>query len=256
MDWFCAVIVGVGLGVGVAFAVMAGLLNKSNNIGDSRDDIEKYGLGVTMTSSEDFGAIMPGSIIDSYCEASVSMFTHDKSIIEFANHKLSVIPERPLERYIPKPEDKLAEEAMKKLAEELKEEGTVYNGKSRAPEKPVDLTSGMDNLTKGTSGGASGGGILGGLGAAGVAAASKERPAPLWDAPKPEPKKQEKIFDPVEAEIAMMFGDDLPTGEIDPEAQQFLQPDAPVYEAPTASKPLWESANPDEDFSDFEEDEF
>ena len=73
---------------------------------------------------------------------------------------------------------------------------------------------------------------------------------------QPEVKKPKKEnFDPLEAEIAMMFGDDVPTGPIDPEVQQFLRPDAPVYEAPTASRPLWESANRDDDFSDFTEDE-
>lgn len=218
MFWVLAVIFGIAWGIGSSFALMALLLSKSNNIGDSRDEIEKYGLGVTMTTTEDFGAIGGASpIIDSYCEASMAMFTHDKSMIEFSNHALKTVPARPLERYIPTAEDKIADEAAKKIAQELKEEGV----------------------------------------AAGVAA-SKRRPAPLWDAPKPkpEPKPEKEIFDPVEAEIAMMFGDDVPTGPIDPEAQQFLRPDAPVYEAPTASKPLWEAADPNDDFSDFEEDEF
>lgn len=258
MFWVLAVIFGIAWGIGSSFALMALLLSKSNNIGDSRDEIEKYGLGVTMTTTEDFGAIGGASpIIDSYCEASMAMFTHDKSMIEFSNHALKTVPARPLERYIPKPEDKLADEAAKKIAQELKEEGVAFSKDPSASEPTPGLVNGRS------------GGILGNFGAAGAAAAggvaagvagSKNRPAPLWDAPKPkpkpEPKPEKEIFDPVEAEIAMMFGDDLPTGPIDPEAQQFLRPDAPVYEAPTASKPLWEAADPNDDFSDFEDDEF
>ncbi len=119
MDWFLAAIFAIGLGAGTAFVLMAILLNRSNNIGDSRDDIEKYGLGVTITSAEDFGAIPIGPITESYCEASMSMFTHDKSMIEFSNHALAVVPARPLERYIPKPEDEISKEAVKRVLNEL-----------------------------------------------------------------------------------------------------------------------------------------
>ena len=253
MFWFLAVIFGIAWGIGSSFALMALLLSKSNNIGDSRDEIEKYGLGVTMTTTEDFGAIGGASpIIDSYCEASMAMFTHDKSMIEFSNHALKTVPARPLERYIPTAEDKIADEAAKKIAQELKEEGVAFSKDPSVSEPTPGLVNGRSSGILGNLGAAAAGGV-----AAGVAA-SNRRPDPLWDAPKPkpEPKPEKEIFDPVEAEIAMMFGDDVPTGPIDPEAQQFLRPDAPVYEAPTASKPLWESANPDEDFSDFEEDEF
>lgn len=266
MYWFLAVIFGIAWGVGASFALMAILLNKSNNIGDSRDDIEKYGLGVTVTSSEDLGAISPGPIIDSYCEATMAMFTHDKSMIEFSNHKLSVVPERPLERYVPKPEDQIEKETVKKILEELKEEGLPNMTEPSSGSEPTPgLVNGRSGGILGSLGaaGAAGAAALGGAagaagvaGAAGGAAGSKGRPAPLWDAPKPKPEPQKEIFDPVEAEIAMMFGDDVPTGPIDPEAQQFLRPDAPVYEAPTANKPLWEAADPNDDFSDFEEDEF
>ena len=254
MFWFLAVIFGIAWGIGSSFALMALLLSKSNNIGDSRDEIEKYGLGVTMTTTEDFGAIGGASpIIDSYCEASMAMFTHDKSMIEFSNHALKTVPARPLERYIPTAEDKIADEAAKKIAQELKEEGVAFSKNPSASEPTTGLVNGRSGGILGNLGGAA---AAGGV-AAGVAA-SNRRPDPLWDAPKPkpEPKPEKEIFDPVEAEIAMMFGDDLPTGPIDPEAQQFLRPDAPVYEAPTARKPLWEAADPNDDFSDFEEDEF
>ena len=99
---------------------------------------------------------------------------------------------------------------------------------------------------------------MGGAAIPGIMGDAPSRPLGLNSQPKPKSKKPEPkpAFDPIEAEIAMMFGDDLPTGPIDPEAQQFLKADAPVYEAPTASKPLWESADPNDDFSDFEEDEF
>ena len=254
MFWVLAVIFGIAWGIGSSFALMALLLSKSNNIGDSRDEIEKYGLGVTMTTTEDFGAIGGASpIIDSYCEASMAMFTHDKSMIEFSNHALKTVPARPLERYIPTDEDKIADEAAKKIAQELKEEGVAFSKNPSASEPTTGLVNGRSGGILGNLGGAA---AAGGV-AAGVAA-SNRRPDPLWDAPKPkpEPKPEKEIFDPVEAEIAMMFGDDVPTGPIDPEAQQFLRPDAPVYEAPTASKPLWEAADPNDDFSDFEEDEF
>lgn len=254
MYWFLAVIFGIAWGIGGSFALMSLLLNKSNNLGDSRDDIEKYGLGVTLTTTEDFGAIGGASpIIDSYCEASMAMFTHDKSMIEFSNHKLSTVPTRPLERYIPKPEDKLADEAAKKVAEELKEEGVAFtndpNAASKDPMSGINTAMGGAALGGAALGGAALPGILGGA----TARTLGKKPDPKPEVKKPEPKP---AIDPIEAEIAMMFGDDLPTGEIDPEAQQFLRADAPVYEAPTASKPLWESANPDDDFSDFEEDEF
>lgn len=251
MFWFLAIVFGIAWGIGGSFALMALLLNKSNNIGDSRDEIEKYGLGVTMTTTEDFGAIGGASpIIDSYCEASMAMFTHDKGMIEFSNHKLSVVPTRPLERYIPKPEDKLADEAAKKVAEELKEEGATFTNNPNAAS--TDPMSGMNAAI-------AGGVLLGGTPLSGIMGDAPTRPLGFKTQPKPEAKKPEpkkEAIDPIEAEIAMMFGDDLPTGPIDPEAQQFLRADAPVYEAPTASKPLWESANPNDDFSDFEEDEF
>ena len=41
MFWVLAVIFGIAWGIGSSFALMALLLNKSNNIGDSRDEIEK-----------------------------------------------------------------------------------------------------------------------------------------------------------------------------------------------------------------------
>ena len=247
MFWFLAIVFGIAWGIGSAFALMAILLSKSNNIGDSRDEIDKYGLGVTMTTTEDFGAIGGASpIIDSYCEASMAMFTHDKGMIEFSNHALKTVPSRPLERYIPKPEDKLADEAAKKIAQELKEEGVAFTKNPNEASK--DPMSGINSAMGGV---ALGGAALGG--AASRTPGPRPQPQPKPEVKKPEPKP---AFDPIEAEIAMMFGDDLPTGQIDPEAQQFLREDAPVYEAPTASKPLWESANPDDDFSDFEEDEF
>ena len=250
MFWVLAVIFGIAWGIGSSFALMALLLSKSNNIGDSRDEIEKYGLGVTMTTTEDFGAIGGASpIIDSYCEASMAMFTHDKSMIEFSNHALKTVPARPLERYIPTDEDKIADEAAKKIAQELKEEGVAFSKNPNAAS--TDPMSGMNAaLADGV--------LMGGAAISGIMGDAPSRPLGLNSQPKPISKKPEPkpAFDPIEAEIAMMFGDDLPTGPIDPEAQQFLRPDAPVYEAPTASKPLWEAADPNDDFSDFEEDEF
>lgn len=250
MFWVLAVIFGIAWGIGSSFALMALLLSKSNNIGDSRDEIEKYGLGVTMTTTEDFGAIGGASpIIDSYCEASMAMFTHDKSMIAFSNHALKTVPARPLERYIPTAEDKIADEAAKKIAQELKEEGVAFSKNPNAAS--TDPMSGMNAaLADGV--------LMGGAAIPGIMGDAPSRPLGLNSQPKPEAKKPEPkpAFDPIEAEIAMMFGDDVPTGPIDPEAQQFLKADAPVYEAPTASKPLWESADPNDDFSDFEEDEF
>ena len=141
MFWVLAVIFGIAWGIGSSFALMALLLSKSNNIGDSRDEIEKYGLGVTMTTTEDFGAIGGASpIIDSYCEASMAMFTHDKSMIEFSNHALKTVPARPLERYIPTAEDKIADEAAKKIAQELKEEGVAFSKNPNAARASASIT--------------------------------------------------------------------------------------------------------------------
>ncbi|MBO4474368.1 MAG: hypothetical protein J5750_05575 [Clostridiales bacterium] len=190
--WFAGIALGLLGGIGGALLLMSWLLRRSNIIGgESKPGIDDFTVGVTFTSKEDFGPVIPGPIFDSYAELAMTMFTNEKSMVDYACHKLSAPPFQPVERYIPKPGDENVDvEAVK------------------AELRKLALLSDAKDTKKGTVPGSS--------------------EATTTDAT---PSKGNGA------------GDALPE----------FDPNEPIYEAPTATRPLWENDNPDDDFSDFEE---
>ena len=103
MTWLYAMILGIPLAITLTLAIMSIiLLRSSTNKGDVRSDIGEYSIGVMLTNKESFGPIEPGKIFDSYSEVSMTMLTQEKSMAEYARHKLEIKPVRPVERYFPK----------------------------------------------------------------------------------------------------------------------------------------------------------
>ena len=209
--WFAGIALGLLGGIGGALLLMAHLLRKSNIIGgESTQGIDDFTVGVTFTSKEDFGPVIPGPIFDSYTELTMTMFTNEKSIVDYASHKLSAPPLKPVERYIPKPGDENVD--MEAVKAELKKLALLSDAKEQKKD-PVPAVSSKDKNST-TS-----------VASSTVPGASEVKGA---DAMAPG---------------AEDTADTLPA----------FDPNEPIYEAPTATRPLWENDNPDDDFSDFEQ---
>ncbi|MBR5975885.1 MAG: hypothetical protein IK020_11965 [Clostridiales bacterium] len=222
--WFAGIALGLLGGIGGALLLMSWLLRRSNIIGgESKPGIDDFTVGVTFTSKEDFGPVIPGPIFDSYAELAMTMFTNEKSMVDYACHKLSAPPFQPVERYIPKPGDENVDvEAVKAELRKLallsdSPENKMKSAAAGSPKEKSGKVSGSSDAQ---------GAVPGSSVARGTVPGSSE--ATTTDA---------------------MTSKGSDAGDALPE----FDPNEPIYEAPTATRPLWENDNPDDDFSDFEQ---
>ena len=75
--WVLAIIIGLGYGIGLAFLIMALILNKSNNLGDSRSKKEDYASGILYFSQQDRMSPLNNAFMD-YVETNLELLVSSR----------------------------------------------------------------------------------------------------------------------------------------------------------------------------------
>ena len=297
MYWIVAFIMGAPLGVGIAFLIFGSMLDKSNNMGDSRLKSEEFTSDIIYLSEENR---MPhnDAKFSSYVEMNIEALTKSRDFDSRLKEGIKTPPQALVERYIPGSEENdesadngsdsgagtsgastggasfPAESAWaaarrKNLQEDASENpwgrDDKWGGKDSgsdvmdepkmdlAPEKKKPTQAEIDAFWSGgkkTTAEAPASSVPASSATAFSAVASSAPAAgavPAPDASSLDAFRAAALSTGAAADGAATTGF-FPGTTAEPSPV-----DEPIYEAPTAHRPLWLNSNPDDDFSDFED---
>lgn len=258
--WVLAIIIGLGYGIGLAFLIMALILNKSNNLGDSRSKKEDYASGILYFSQQDRMSPLNNAFMD-YVETNLELLVSSRDYRSHCETAIKCDARKLVERYIPGQEKEeeqpifanqatAATASAPQASQEVGQESEWAAARRRNMEAQSQATSdnpwGDENPWGETPSpweqpapsepaSASADDPWGGLDVAAPAAAATSAAADPWADPKPESAAPE---------LPNLANPDSPFKPLGSE---------PIYEAPTATRPLWENTNSNDDFSDFDD---
>jgi len=177
--WFFAILCGIITAIGVAFLIGAALLDRSNNLGDSKLEARDFASTITYVSSRQLSNTHDMSAFKRYVDTNMDIMKRGQDYRDYAENAIQEDPSALVERHFLSPEEQAAASAS-------------------VPDDAFSEAS---------------------------AGASSEAPKISYEELKNE--------------------GELQVGEV-PSVEE------PIYEAPTATRPLWENESEDDDFSDFE----
>ena len=263
--WVLALITGAAIGIGCAFLLTALILNASNNKGDSRSKVEEFSSDIVFFSQQDSMRMNPQEFVN-FTEWNAEALCRSQEYGTRLATSLPFASTAPVSRYIPGKEVQEPQYAVIDGASGGAAYGAI-NGVNAVSREPVIFTSDVmsagafrkaviiefgkeietskygtyrslsgHDMTAMAYNNVSGGTVTPGVPAAQIRsvaggatigmpqyAASQTPAQPQVQAPAPSPA---------------------------PAAPPAPEP-GPIYEAPTATRPLWENPSSNDDFSDF-----
>ncbi|MBO4928420.1 MAG: hypothetical protein J5379_09270 [Clostridiales bacterium] len=102
--WLFAILMGASMGIGFSFLIMSALLNKSNNMGDSRLKNEEFSSNIVYLSQQ---SNMSGSqqLMTDYVEMNLEALTRSRDYLNHCEKGLRANPGDLVERYFPTEDD-------------------------------------------------------------------------------------------------------------------------------------------------------
>ena len=303
--WILALLMGAPIGVGVAFMILSAILNKSNNMGDSRAEIRDFSSEIVYLSQEN-NMKHNIQLFVSYTDMNYEMLTKSRDYLDRAANRLHGHPGVMVSRYIPgadgeadsaDPADSGVSEGITTSAIPVRFAGALFGRGAQPPAESAWAAARRKNL--GQSASENPWGRDANWGASAQASGTTEAPQmdldmtmdtgaekkkptqaeidAFWSGGKKAASSQAEAApaDPAAAvtpDTAAMFGGASAGADVsvfgaaspDPFSTAFgadasvpsATPDAPeepVYDAPTATRPVWLNGNPNDDFSDFDD---
>ncbi|MBR5974445.1 MAG: hypothetical protein IK020_04590 [Clostridiales bacterium] len=212
--WTVAIIMGAPLGIGIAFLLFGSMLNKSNNLGDSRSKNEEFTSEIFYLSQENHMSHSAAKFT-AYAEMNMETMIGSREYADRAREAIKAPPQALVERYIPGSENDTGEEF---------EASEGAAGAASIPQESAWAMARRKNLKE----------------------AASESPwgrDDKWGAKIPDVSESSAVSSVTPEDAASA---PAPLAEPTPVEE-------PIYEAPTATRPLWLNSNPDDDFSDFED---
>ena len=243
--WLLAFLMAASIGIGIAFLICSLILNASNNKGDSRSKVEDYSSDIISYYNENRISHNHTAFVHTV-ETNIEYMCNSKDYKHRYKTSLPFGSKDPVCRYIPKAVRRSS------LSDGAEVEGSSADSADAAFD-PVIFTgdiltvAGFRNAMHGLRSGLQlGGGIETGKfgtfrtlsGVSMTAAAYNATSGAVLNRP---PVSAAKSF--AERQEAPAPSD-IPAAASEPE---------PIYEAPTATRPLWEDASKNDDFSDFQD---
>lgn len=248
--WLLAFIMAASIGIGIAFLICSLILNASNNKGDSRSKVEDYSSDIISYYNENRISHNQTAFVHTV-ETNIEYMCQSKDYKHRYKTSLPFGSKEPVCRYIPKTVRRSS------LSDDAEIEGSSVDD-TEANFDPVIYTgdiltvAGFRNAMHGLRSGLQLGGI--GLGSgietgkygtfrtlSGVSMTAEAYNATSGAVLRRPPVSAAKSF--AERQQAPAPSD-IPAAASEPE---------PIYEAPTATRPLWEDASKNDDFSDFQD---
>ncbi|MBO4688275.1 MAG: hypothetical protein J5636_07150 [Clostridiales bacterium] len=271
--WTIGILMGASTGIGIAFFVMAALLKKSNSIGDSKTDDNEFSSGIAYLAQEN-NISHNQQLFTNFVESNLEAMMSSREYATRLESALRGNPKKLVERYIPGAEDEEVSDPneMSGVIGVNSKMGVIPSFSPLLRSSSFLAAANRDVRT-----GAAPGSIVltTGIGN-GAVASSGSSASPIGQAASPASGDEivtasgVKIKRDSQAQIDAFWGTpakktsseapsagvstDSATPDISPDTTSEASPvDEPIYEAPTAHRPLWLNSNPDDDFSDFED---
>ena len=295
--WILAILMGAPIGVGVAFMILSAILNKSNNMGDSRAEIRDFSSEIVYLSQEN-NMKHNIQLFVSYTDMNYETLTKSRDYLDRAANRLHGHPGVMVSRYIPGSEEQTeglsadaqdtgVSEGVKTSAIPLSFAGALLGKGVQPPVESAWAAARRKNLGQSASENPWGRDTNWGASvqASGTAeapqmdldmtmdtGAEKRKPTQaeidaFWSGGKKAASSQAEAAaaqaaagatvtpaaDPA-AVTAMPASDpSLAADSVAAAADAPAAPEEPIYDAPTATRPVWLNGNPDDDFSDFDD---
>ena len=268
--WVLALITGAAIGIGCAFLLTALILNASNNKGDSRSKVEEFSSDIVFFSQQDSMRMNPQEFVN-FTEWNAEALCKSQEYGTRLATSLPFASMAPVTRYIPGKEVQEPQYAVIDGASGGAAYGAI-NGVNAVSREPVIFTSDVmsagafrkaviiefgkeiETSKYGTYRSLSGhdmtamayNNVSGGTVTPGVPAAKIRSVAggatigmPQYAAPQYAASQT-----PAQPQVQAPAPSPAPAAPPAPEP-------GPIYEAPTATRPLWENPSSNDDFSDF-----
>ncbi len=289
--WILAILMGAPIGVGVAFMILSAILNKSNNMGDSRAEIRDFSSEIVYLSQEN-NMKHNIQLFVSYTDMNYETLTKSRDYLDRAANRLHGHPGVMVSRYIPGVSEEVegtgVSEGVKTSAIPVRFAGAFFGKGAQPPAESAWAAARRKNL--GQSASENPWGRDTNWGASVQASGTAEAPQMDLDmtmdtgAEKRKPTQAEidafwsggKKVASTQAEAAAAQAAVAATAmpAADPAAVTAMPasdpslaadsvaaaaadapaaPEEPIYDAPTATRPVWLNGNPDDDFSDFDD---
>ena len=283
--WILAILMGAPIGVGVAFMILSAILNKSNNMGDSRAEIRDFSSEIVYLSQEN-NMKHNIQLFVSYTDMNYETLTKSRDYLDRAANRLHGHPGVMVSRYIPgvseEVEDTGVSEGVKTSVIPTRFAGAFFGKGAQPPAESAWAAARRKNLGQSASENPWGRDTNWGASvqASGTAeapqmdldmtmdtGAEKRKPTQaeidaFWSGGKKAASSQAEAAgatvtpaaDPaavptMPAADSSLAADSVAAAATDAPAA----PEEPIYDAPTATRPVWLNGNPDDDFSDFDD---
>lgn len=263
--WVLALITGAAIGIGCAFLLTALILNASNNKGDSRSKVEEFSSDIVFFSQQDSMRMNPQEFVN-FTEWNAEALCKSQEYGTRLATSLPFASTAPVSRYIPGKEVQNPGYATIDGSAGTTVYGAV-NGTQAVQREPVIFTSDVmsagafrkaviiefgkeiETSKYGTYRSLSGhdmtamayNNVSGGTVTPGVPAAQIRSVAGGASIGMPQYAASQT---PVQPQVQAPVPPPAPAAPPAPEP-------GPIYEAPTATRPLWENPSSNDDFSDF-----
>ena len=277
--WILALLMGAPIGVGVAFMILSAILNKSNNMGDSRAEIRDFSSEIVYLSQEN-NMKHNIQLFVSYTDMNYETLTKSRDYLDRAANRLHGHPGVMVSRYIPGVSEEVegtgVSEGVKTSAIPVRFAGAFFGKGAQPPAESAWAAARRKNLGQSASENPWGRDTNWGASvqASGTAeapqmdldmtmdtGAEKRKPTQaeidaFWSGGKKAASTQAEAAaaQAAVAATAMPASDpSLAADSVAAAADAPAAPEEPIYDAPTATRPVWLNGNPDDDFSDFDD---
>ena len=269
--WILAILMGAPIGVGVAFMILSAILNKSNNMGDSRAEIRDFSSEIVYLSQEN-NMKHNIQLFVSYTDMNYETLTKSRDYLDRAANRLHGHPGVMVSRYIPGVSEEVegtgVSEGVKTSVIPTRFAGAFFGKGAQPPAESAWAAARRKNL--GQSASENPWGRDTNWGASVQASGTAEAPQMDLDMTMDTGVEKRK---PTQAEIDAFWSGGKKAAA-DPAAVTAMPaadpslaadsvaaaaadapaaPEEPIYDAPTATRPVWLNGNPDDDFSDFDD---
>lgn len=265
LTWFLALIMGAAIGIGTAFLITTLILNASNNKGDSRSKVEEFSSDIVFFSQQDSMRMNPQEFVN-FTEWNAEALCRSQEYGTRLATSLPFASMAPVTRYIPGKEVQEPQYAVIDGASGGAAYGAI-NGVNAVSREPVIFTSDVmsagafrkamiiefgkeietskygtyrslsgHDMTALAYNTLSGGTVTPGVPAAKIRSVAGGATIGMQQYAASQTPAQPQVQAPVPPPA--------------PAAPPAPEP-GPIYEAPTATRPLWENPSSNDDFSDF-----
>lgn len=275
--WILSLMMAASLGIGISFLIFGSMLNSSNNLGDSISKSEEFSSEIFYLSQENN---MPrnDAKFTSYVEMNIETLTRASDYTDRVKKAIKKPPQAMVERYIEVTEEDTDTES--DVEAPFEGGAGVVGSTTTAIFGMGPLAIPLKNSGSGTASSAPGESSWAAARRRNLRESARENPwgrDDNWGAKDPdagvmdeptmdlEPKKKKSTQAEIDAfwsagkkttpsesptvsPVAPAGADSAPAPLAEPAPVE-----EPIYEAPTATRPLWLNSNPDDDFSDFED---